>query len=61
MPLGALTALLDDFHARERLHVTYGSALAQFGVELKAILCKHEYVYCEGSKAHFDKHLSLLK
>jgi len=41
-----LPSLLDDFHAREVLHVTFGSALTQFGIELKA---------------HFDKHLSLLK
>ena len=29
---GDLPALLDDFHAREVLHVTFGSVLAQFGV-----------------------------
>ena len=54
-------ALLDDFHAREILHVTFGSALAQFGVELKAALAKHDGTYFDGLKKHFDKHLSLLK
>jgi len=56
-----LPTLLDDFHAREMLHVTFGSALAQFGVELKAALIKHEAAYHDGLKAHFDKHLRLLQ
>jgi tagaturonate epimerase len=56
-----LPTLLDDFHAREMLHVTFGSALAQFGVELKAALIKHEAAYHNGLKVHFDKHLRLLQ
>jgi len=56
-----LPSLLDDFHAREILHVTYGSALDKFGEELKAALVKHDDAYFNGLKAHFDKHLSLLK
>lgn len=56
-----LPSLLEDFHAREVLHVTFGSALAQFGVELKAALVKHDDAYFEGLKKHFDKHLNLLK
>lgn len=56
-----LPSLLDDFHAREILHVTFGSALAQFGVELKAALVKHDDAYYHGLKAHFDRHLSLLE
>jgi hypothetical protein len=56
-----LPSLLNDFHAREVLHVTFGSALTEFGVELKAALAKHEAAYYDGLKAHFDKHLSLLK
>jgi tagaturonate epimerase len=56
-----LPSLLDDFHAREVLHVTFGSALAQFGVELKAALLKHDDAYYDGLKAHFSKHLALLK
>jgi len=43
------------------LHVTFGSALAQFGIELKAALVKHEEAYSDGLRSHFDKHLSLLK
>ena len=56
-----LPSFLDDFHAREILHVTFGSVLAQFGTELKAALIKHETAYYEGLKTHFDKHLRLLK
>jgi hypothetical protein len=56
-----LPALLNDFQAREVFHVTFGSALAQFGAELKAALAKHEAAYYDGLKTHFDKHLSLLK
>jgi len=56
-----LPSLLNDFHAREVLHVTFGSALSQFGVELKTALTKHETAYYEGLRTHFDKHLRLLK
>jgi hypothetical protein len=56
-----LPSLLDDFHAREVLHVTFGSALTEFGAELTAALAKHEAAYYDGLKTHFDKHLSLLK
>jgi len=57
---GDLPALLDDFHAREVLHVTFGSVLAQFGAQLKAALERHLDAYYEGLKVHFHKHLQLL-
>lgn len=56
-----LPALLEDFHAREVLHVTFGSALTEFGSALKDALVKHEEAYYEGLKIHFGKHLGLLK
>jgi len=56
-----LPSLLDHFHAREMLHVTFGSALAQFGAELKQVLVKHEIAYLEGLRTHFEKHLQLLQ
>ena len=56
-----LPSLLEDFHAREILHVTFGSALAQFGAELKEALLKNETVYLEGLQAHLQKHLQLLQ
>jgi hypothetical protein len=56
-----LPSLLNDFHAREVLHVTFGSAIGKFGVELKAALAKHEAAYDEALQTHFDKHLQLLR
>jgi hypothetical protein len=56
-----LPLLLDDFHAREILHVTFGSALAVFGAEIKSAITKHEDAYCEALKIHFGIHLELLK
>ncbi|MDR3564367.1 MAG: tagaturonate epimerase family protein [Negativicutes bacterium] len=56
-----LPALLDDFNAREILHVTFGSALIQFGTEIKAELVKHSDKYNANLLKHFRKHLDLLK
>ena len=56
-----LPSLLSDFHAREILHVTFGSALAQLGTELKEALVKNETAYVEALQAHFEKHLQLLQ
>jgi len=56
-----LPSLLDDFHAREMLHVTFGSVLARFGTELKETLGKYETAYLEGLRAHFEKHLQLFQ
>jgi hypothetical protein len=56
-----LPSLLDDFHAREVLHVTFGSALAQFETEIKSALVKHAAAYQAGLERHFRKHLELLK
>jgi len=62
VPAGAsFPALLDDFHAREILHVTYGSALAEFGDEIKAALARHAELYRTNLYRHFCKHLSLLE
>jgi hypothetical protein len=56
-----LPSLLDNFHAREILHVTFGSAIVQFGMELKVALVKHETVYLEALQIHFEKHIRLLQ
>jgi hypothetical protein len=56
-----LPTRLDDFHAREMLHVTFGSALAKFGAEIRHVLVKHETAYLEGLRMHFEKHLQLLQ
>ena len=56
-----LPSLLNDFHARQVLHVTFGSAMGKFGGELKSALIKHEDVYHQVLQTHFEKHLTLLK
>jgi hypothetical protein len=52
-----LAGLLDDFHARQVLHVTFGSVLAEFGRELKALLVEFEAEYTDGLQKHFKRHL----
>ena len=62
VPVGLpLPALLDNFHAREILHVTFGSALTRFGPEIKSALARHADVYNANLHRHFRKHLDLLK
>src|SRR5215208_2608947 len=56
-----LPSLLNDFHAREILHVTFGSAIGKFGPELKSALVKHEDTYNDVLRTHFAKHLNLLQ
>jgi tagaturonate epimerase len=56
-----LPSLLNDFHAREVLHVTFGSAIGRFGMELKSAIIKHKDVYYEGLRTHFEKHLNLFQ
>jgi len=55
-----LPALLDDFHAREVLHVTFGSVLhhPEFRQRFFDTLRSDETVYYQILKQHFDKHLS---
>ena len=58
-----LTALLDEFHTRQILHVTFGSVLQD--PELKAAtlatLRTHEKIYHEMLLSHFAKHFSLFE
>ncbi|NSW52143.1 MAG: hypothetical protein HPY85_06540 [Anaerolineae bacterium] len=52
-----LPALLDQFDARQVLHVTFGSALAEFGGALLAYLNTYPLDYAKTLEAHFIKHL----
>jgi hypothetical protein len=52
-----LPGLLDDFDAREVLHVTFGSVLDAHGDRLREALRVNHGVYGEGLAAHFEKHL----
>jgi hypothetical protein len=59
-PNDKLPALLDDFHGREVLHVTFGSVLNHppFRESFFATLRGDEETYYQMLEAHFDKHLS---
>jgi hypothetical protein len=49
--------LLDQFDARQVLHVTFGSLLDQFHDRLYADLNAHDTTYRDVLKKHFDKHI----
>ena len=53
-----LPGLLDDFDAREVLHVTFGSVLDVQGDRLRETLRLNGDVYGEGLAVHFEKHLA---
>jgi hypothetical protein len=53
-----LPELLDQFDARQVLHVTFGSVLDTFSEWLLAVLRQHEEVYHALLEAHFQRHLS---
>jgi hypothetical protein len=54
-----LPGLLDQFDAREVLHVTFGSALDRFGEHLLAMLRQHEEVHYRMLESHFERHFTL--
>ncbi len=56
-----LPRLLEQFDARQVLHVTFGSVLATYGEELRATLAAHEEAHYTALAAHFIRHLSLLR
>lgn len=56
----ALPGLLDDFDVRQALHVTFGSALADFGEELRSMLKTHPEDYDRTLLKHFIRHLEPL-
>jgi hypothetical protein len=52
-----LPAVLEQFDAREMLHVTFGSALALYGNSLKEALDAHEQAHYRALETHFVRHL----
>jgi hypothetical protein len=56
-----LPALLDQFDARQVLHVTFGSVLDHFQAELFDILNANLPQYHQYIKRHFDKHLAAFR
>jgi hypothetical protein len=53
-----LPDLLNQFDARQVLHVTFGSVLDHFGAELREMLDHHEADYTAYLKRHFAQHLA---
>jgi hypothetical protein len=53
-----LPGLLDQFDARQVLHVTFGSVTERFGDRLTTALYEREEVYYAALKSHFERHLS---
>ena len=49
--------LLDQFDAREVVHVTFGTTLDAFGDRLVATLRENEEVHYSLLDAHFQRHL----
>lgn len=60
LPDDQLTTLLDNFHAREILHVTFGSVINDepFRKPFFAALQSHEETYYEILEKHFNQHLA---
>lgn len=53
-----LPALLDQFDARQVLHVAFGTILTTYGAALRATLAAHEAAYRAGLERHFVRHLA---
>jgi hypothetical protein len=52
-----LPGLLDQFDARQVLHVTFGSVMDRFGRRLLSVLDDHEEDHYAALEAHFRRHL----
>ena len=63
LPDDALQDLLEDFHAREVLHVTYGSVINRPDLrpDFFEALIRNEKEYGRIIEAHFDRHLNALR
>jgi hypothetical protein len=56
-----LVRLLDQFDARQVLHVTFGSVLDTFGGDIQRLLRDNAATYADYLKRHFDRHLESLR
>lgn len=52
-----LPGLLDQFDARQVLHVAFGTILKSYGDEIRPCLAEHEVEYRAGLERHFVRHL----
>ena len=55
---GDLPAVLDQFDARQMLHVTFGSAIMHYGPAMQAALRAHEETHYAALERHFNRHLA---
>ena len=55
-----LGLVLDQFDARQVLHVTFGSVLDRFGDQLKLALVQNEAAHYKALEKHFIKHIAPL-
>ncbi len=53
-----LAGLLDQFDARQVLHVTFGSALEGYGTALQGVLRAHEEEHYAALERHFVRHVT---
>ncbi len=53
----SLAVLLDGPATRQVVHVTFGSVLASFGSDIKAVLQSHPNVFEQVLDRHFYRHL----
>ncbi len=60
LPDSRLTEILENFHARQVLHVTFGSAVERFGPQLLEVLRTHEEAYYAALEHHLYRHLQPL-
>jgi hypothetical protein len=54
----ALPGLLEQFDARQVLHVAFGTLLTGYGRQIRAVLAADEAGYREGLERHFLRHLA---
>ena len=54
----ALPDLLEQFDARQVLHVTFGSILDTFGPGFHDFIAQHETEYQAALEAHFSRHIA---
>jgi hypothetical protein len=50
--------ILDQFDARQMLHVCFGSILGKYGVQIKAVLEQNEETHYADLERHFVRHLA---
>jgi hypothetical protein len=54
----SLPSLLDQFDARQVLHVAFGTILTSYGETIRATLAAHDADYRAGLERHFGRHLA---